>query len=70
MNDKIDLQAKCTKINKHEFLSFDKHDKRIGTLFLENNKFVFEGNADKSAKIFFEYLIPYIDNYMKINNHD
>lgn len=38
----------------------------IGKLSWEDGKMKFEGNADESARIFFEeFLRPYIDSYIK-----
>jgi hypothetical protein len=38
---------------------FDKDGKQIGELDFNGDKMVFRGEADKSAKVFFDYLAQY-----------
>jgi len=38
----------------------------IGTLSWEGGVFKFEGNAEESAKEFFNFLKPMIDDYIKL----
>jgi len=40
-------------------------EETTGNLRVINNKFVFEGNAEQSAKVFFDYLIEYLDEYIE-----
>lgn len=44
---------------------FSLGEKEVGALNWGDGIFKFEGNADKSAKIFFDLLRGYIDNYIK-----
>lgn len=46
-------------------LSFLFENKEIGKLIIKDNKLEFMGNAGTSAKILFNQLKPYIDNYIK-----
>ena len=56
-----------TPINWDYLMTFhNKDNKEIGRLSLKNNKIKFKGNADKSAKVFFEYCLKgYVDEYIK-----
>jgi len=38
-------------------LTFSDGEKKIGSLTMEDGQLKFEGNADASAKVFFDYLI-------------
>ena len=44
---------------------FLNNDREIGRLLFKDNKMIFKGNADKSAKAFFDYLKDYFDKYVK-----
>ncbi len=39
----------------------------IGRMSWMTGELVFEGKADESAKIFFEFLKPYVDSYIQAN---
>ena len=41
------------------------NEKEVGTLSWDDGVLKFEGNMDESAKLFFEYLKPYVDDYIK-----
>lgn len=49
-------------------VTFSQDNKDIGTLSWEGGKFHFEGDAEESAKVFFDFLRPYIDNYIESEN--
>lgn len=38
-------------------LTFSDGDKKIGSLTMDDGQLKFEGNADESAKVFFNYLV-------------
>ena len=38
-------------------LTFSDGDKNIGSLTMDDGQLKFEGNADESAKVFFDYLV-------------
>ena len=59
-NDRLTIEVPPPSYN----LYFQNETGTIGTLDWSSGKLVFEGNADESAKIFFEYLKTYIDSYI------
>jgi len=40
-------------------------EETTGGIRVVNNKFVFEGDAEESAKVFFDYLIEHLNDYIK-----
>ncbi len=49
-------------------VTFHLNNETIGTLSFEKGKLVFEGDADKAAKIFFEQILKgMVDEYIKKN---
>lgn len=44
-------------------------NKPIGALKVENNSLVFEGNADESAKVFFDLVKKLFDSEIKANGY-
>ena len=42
---------------------FMSREKEVGRLYIKENSLWFEGEADKSAVIFFDYLKKYIRKY-------
>lgn len=49
----------------YNFVFFNNDDKEIGTLSWRTGRFVFNGDADLSAKVFFEHLRRDIDSYIE-----
>ena len=57
------------KDKPYHTLSFHgDNDKEIGLLNWDTGKLAFHGDAKKSAKIFFDFLKPYVDEYIKGQN--
>jgi len=46
-------------------MSFDNGSANVGNLYWTDGELKFEGNMDESVKLFFEYLKPYVDDYIK-----
>lgn len=45
---------------------FTKDGKEVGKILIEKDGLKFIGNADKSAKVFFDYFLkPIVDSYIK-----
>ena len=39
--------------------------KEVGLLNWDTGKLMFHGDAEKSAKVFFDFLKPYVDEYIR-----
>lgn len=46
-------------------ITFHKEDKEIGRLKWDDGVLRFKGEADDSAKVLFDFLKPFVDNYIK-----
>lgn len=51
---------------EHNIVFID-NDNEVGCLNWDTGKLEFKGNMDESAKIFFNFLKGYIDNYLREN---
>lgn len=58
---KIDLSLPTDLCN----ISFCKNNNSIGQLNWSSGELVFDGNAQESAQVFFDYLKPLMDNYIR-----
>lgn len=61
MEDKIGISQANVKYN----MTFHKKDEQIGELNWSSGELKFKGNIEKSAKVFFDFLKPLVDNYIK-----
>lgn len=46
-------------------LTFDWFGKRVGSLEMKGKKIHFEGDVDKSAKLFFDKLTGFVEQYIE-----
>jgi hypothetical protein len=46
-------------------MTFWNEEKQIGEIEWNDGVMKFNGNLDESAKVFFEFLKPYMDSYIK-----
>lgn len=46
-------------------LTFDWFGKRVGSLEMKGKKLHFEGDADKSAKLLFDKLTGFVEQYIE-----
>ena len=52
------------RITPQRNISFSNESEEVGRLSWNDGVMVFTGDADESAKIFFDYLKEHIDNYI------
>lgn len=57
--DKSKMQGKVY------LLTFDWFGKTVGTVEMKGKKLHFEGDADKSAKLLFDKLIVFVEQYIQ-----
>lgn len=48
-----------------DYTNEETGERTTGGIRVINNKFVFEGDAEQSAKVFFGYLLGYINEYVE-----
>ena len=68
MSDEIKIRD--IKPEHNIVFSDTNNGKEVGRLSWDKGKFQFEGNADKSAKIFFDYLKGYVDLYLEEHKNE
>jgi len=61
-----------TTVKDYLMVFNDENNKEIGRLSIKDNKLTFEGNADESAKIFFDTFKTVFNEYInrKEENHE
>ena len=57
-------ECKLVSVDIANYMSFGTQEE-VGQLSWTDGELKFEGNIHESAKIFFEYLKPYVDEYIK-----
>ena len=69
MEDEVIEMALFENITPACNMTFN-NGKEVGQLYWTDGELKFEGNMDESAKLFFEFLKPYVDEYIKANRRD
>lgn len=60
-----DAKLHISNIPTYSMMFWDEKGNKIGTLDWSTGEMRFTGNISESAKIFFGFLKPYIDDYIK-----